>query len=160
MDYEWETTSLSSSCIFLSRTHPVVGIIRNGVYWGVYNMVERPDNDFAASYFGGEKDNWFFTNHGGSGTVDRSRWDYLIGPLSSKPMSDALNYQEMQQYLNVTSYADYILAGFYVGLSDWPSNNCTWRHDTNVLHASKTYLTSMGRSILFLFRVCRATKCQ
>jgi hypothetical protein len=95
------------------------------VYWGVYNMVERPDNDFAAGYFGGDKDNWFFRNHGGSpASVNPTRWNYLVGPLASKPMSDAQNYQEMQQHLNVQSFADYILTSFYVGMTDWPVNNC------------------------------------
>jgi hypothetical protein len=91
-------------------------------------MVERPDNDFAAGYFGGDKDNWYFRNHGGApASVNSTRWDYLVGPLASKPMSNAQNYQEMQQYLDVQSFADYMLAAFYVGLTDWPANNCQWQ---------------------------------
>jgi hypothetical protein len=30
----------------------------NGVYWGIYNPVERPDASFAATYYGGDKDQW------------------------------------------------------------------------------------------------------
>jgi len=42
-----------------------VHLYLNGVYWGVYNLVERPDEQFASEYYGGDDDDWFFTNHGG-----------------------------------------------------------------------------------------------
>ena len=37
----------------------------NGFYWGLYNLVERPDDNFDASYFGGADTNWFAVNMGG-----------------------------------------------------------------------------------------------
>jgi hypothetical protein len=85
--------------------------------------VERPDDEFAAEYFGGNDDDWFFTNHGGAGSADSSRWDYLTGQLANKSMANEENYREMQEYLDVTSFVDYLLTSFYVGLTDWPSNN-------------------------------------
>ena len=30
----------------------------NGVFWGLYNPIERPDASWAASYYGGNKDDW------------------------------------------------------------------------------------------------------
>lgn len=30
----------------------------NGLYWGLYNVVERPDATFASNYFGGRPDQW------------------------------------------------------------------------------------------------------
>jgi hypothetical protein len=95
----------------------------NGVYWGLYNLVERPDDDFAAEYFGGDDDFWFFTNHGGAGSKDPTRWNYLTGTLASKDMSVAANYEEMKRYLDVQHFADYLIVSFWVGLTDWPSNN-------------------------------------
>lgn len=94
------------------------------MYWGVYNLVERPDEQFASEYIGGDDDAWFFTNHGGAGNADSTRWDYLTGPLASKDMSNPANYQEMQEYLDVKSFCDYLLVSFYVGQTDWPNNNC------------------------------------
>lgn len=95
----------------------------NGVYWGVYNLVERADDNYESQYFGGSKDDWFYTNQGGAGTADPTRWKYLTGALSRKNMSLAANYAEMQQYLNVTSFSDYMLLSFYIGITDWPANN-------------------------------------
>lgn len=94
------------------------------MYWGVYNLVERPDDEFAASYLDGDDDDWFFTNHGGAGSADSTRWDYLKGDLAEKNMANAKNYEEMKQYLDVQSFADYLLTSFYIGLTDWPKNNC------------------------------------
>lgn len=31
----------------------------NGLYWGLYNLCERPDESFEALYLGGKKSNWF-----------------------------------------------------------------------------------------------------
>jgi hypothetical protein len=41
-----------------------VHLFINGIYWGMYNVVQRPDADFAASSLGGEKADWFSVNHG------------------------------------------------------------------------------------------------
>ena len=92
----------------------------------MYNLVERPDNHFAAEYLDGDDDDWFFTHHGGAGSADSSRWDYLTGQLANKDMADSQAYLEMQEYLDVQSFADYILAGTYIGLTDWPQNNCEY----------------------------------
>jgi CotH kinase protein len=54
---------------------------------------------------------------------DPTRWNYLIGDLAAKDMAATQNYEEMKQYLDVTNFADYIIASFYVGETDWPGNN-------------------------------------
>jgi hypothetical protein len=93
------------------------------VYWGVYNLVERPDDSFTSQYFGGSNNDWFFTNPGDAGTANSTRWDYLTGPLVAKDMRVPANYLELQKYLNVESFADYVLLSFWMGMTDWPENN-------------------------------------
>lgn len=44
------------------HTRPV-HLYLNGVYWGVYFLSERPDQHFAAAYYGGEKDLWDVFKH-------------------------------------------------------------------------------------------------
>ena len=100
-----------------------VHLYLNGAYWGVYNLVERPDDEYQAQYFGGSDNDWFFTNHGGAGSADSTRWDYLTGALTDKDMSVPANYAEMQQYLDVQNFADYVLLSFWMGMTDWPTNN-------------------------------------
>jgi len=38
-------------------------------------------------------------------------------------MSNANNYAEMKQYLNVERFADYLILAFWIGIADWPENN-------------------------------------
>ena len=96
----------------------------NGIYWGLYNAVQRPDADFAAGALGGNKDDWFSVSHGGShGGGSSARWDYLTGELTAKNMSEAGNYEELKDHVDITGFIDYVLCGWYAGLNDWPGNN-------------------------------------
>ncbi|MCH8921714.1 MAG: lamin tail domain-containing protein, partial [Planctomycetes bacterium] len=113
----------------------------NGLYWGLYNPIERADSSFAAQHFGGDKTEWDSINH--HGTVDGSSatWNTM------KSMAAAVNsasgtaakwaaYQALQgndpngnndpqreNFLDVENYIDYLLVSFYSGNNDWPSNN-------------------------------------
>jgi hypothetical protein len=95
----------------------------NGLYWGLYNPVERPDASFAASYMGGQDEDWYSVSHGGSHGGDASRWNYLKNTLVNKNMADQANYMEMQHYLDIEKYIDYVILTWFVGMTDWPGNN-------------------------------------
>jgi hypothetical protein len=100
-----------------------VHLFINGLYWGLYNAVQRPDADFAAGALGGEKEDWFSVSHGGDQGGDSTRWDYLTGALTNKNMSVSANYEELKEHVDVAGLIDYVLCGFYSGLNDWPQNN-------------------------------------
>jgi hypothetical protein len=55
----------------------------NGLYWGLYNPVERPESSFWSDTFGGSKDDYFARNHGG--TIDGSPvwWNGLIASAAT-----------------------------------------------------------------------------
>ena len=40
-----------------------VHLYLDGVYWGIYNLHERPDDSFAAEYYGGDKDDYYVVKH-------------------------------------------------------------------------------------------------
>ncbi|MEK7949371.1 lamin tail domain-containing protein [Luteolibacter soli] len=100
-----------------------VHLFINGIYWGMYNAVQRPDADFAASEFGGDKAEWFSVNHGGVHGGDSTRWDYLLTTLVTKNMANAANYAELGEYVDLPAFVDYLLCSFYSGMDDWPANN-------------------------------------
>jgi hypothetical protein len=100
-----------------------VHLFINGIYWGLYNPVERPDSAFAANVMGGGKEDWFSVNHGGTHGGDATRWTYTIGDLVAKNMAAPANYAELRQYVDVASFADYLLCAWYTGMNDWPVNN-------------------------------------
>jgi len=113
----------------------------NGVYWGVYNPVERPDGSFAAAYFGGEQEEWDVQNSGVAVDGNLTSWNTLLSlsaavQNAATPEAKRAAYQQMlgnnadgsdnpalESYLDVDNYIDYLIVNWYGGNSDWPSHN-------------------------------------
>ncbi|MCI0747886.1 MAG: lamin tail domain-containing protein [Verrucomicrobia subdivision 3 bacterium] len=97
----------------------------NGLYWGLHGIHERPDEDFAASYFGGDKDEWDIIKNTTSFEAvygDFAAWNAMRALASSGLTNDA-QYQQIQLYLDVPSLIDYMILNIYVGNTDWPHHN-------------------------------------
>ena len=114
----------------------------NGVYWGMYNPVERPDSEFAASYFDIPEEEWDGINSGSttnaSDDPDRNAraqtaWNTLVsraqavadaGSRSARHAAymdaqgknaDGSNNPSRQSYVDVTNYIDYLIVNYYGG---------------------------------------------
>jgi len=107
----------------------------NGIYWGLYNPVERPDNAFSASYYGGERDNWDAIHDNAANEGDMTVWNQMIAKCRQAPNSNEV-YQELQgnnpdgtvnpaypNLLDVTNYVDYLIVNLWGGNWDWPWKN-------------------------------------
>ena len=107
----------------------------NGLYWGLYNAVERPDNAFSATYNGGEKEDWDAINSGdiSEGTMDA--WNSLISKCQAG-VGTMEAYQEIQgnnpdgspnpeypNLIDMANYIDYIIINMWGGNGDWPWRN-------------------------------------
>ncbi len=95
----------------------------NGYYFGLYNIAERPEENFMASYLGGEADDYYAINHGGSLDGDPQRWRDTVSAASLSNLHNPANYEAITERLNIDAYCDYILLNWYVGMGDWPWNN-------------------------------------
>ncbi|GIV33050.1 MAG: hypothetical protein KatS3mg031_0585 [Chitinophagales bacterium] len=95
----------------------------NGIYWGLYNPCERPDEGFLPEYFGGTTPDWLSLNHDGIRSGSATRYNYLVNTLINKDLTDSANYRELQQYLDIPKFADYMIATWMCGMDDWPANN-------------------------------------
>ncbi|MBN1675890.1 MAG: chitobiase/beta-hexosaminidase C-terminal domain-containing protein [Kiritimatiellae bacterium] len=124
---QWARDSFLSMTGFGARgTH--VHLYLNGLYWGVYTLVERPDHTFSAAYRGGDDDDWFAADyHWEWGPAlesclngDSTRWKYLHSALRQSDLSISANYSQLQGYLNVTRFCDYVLLHWYAGASFFP----------------------------------------
>ncbi|UCG60155.1 MAG: lamin tail domain-containing protein [Phycisphaerales bacterium] len=101
-----------------------VHLYLNGLYWGLYNLHERPDDSFAASYFGGNKKDYDVLKHTEHNVVNGSNADYLrMCDLAESGLSTNSKYELMQQYLDVPNFIDYMIANFYYGNTDWAGHN-------------------------------------
>ena len=112
----------------------------NGMYWGLYNPVERPDSEYSADHYGGEKEEWGVMKHGRSFEGDNSGWDEMFSIaraiqteatadgrelqfqklLGNNP--DGTNNPDFETYLALDQYIDYILLNQFIGNRDWRAN--------------------------------------
>lgn len=102
----------------------------NGLYWGLYNPVERPDAQFAEEYFGGSDEDYdalnrrTSTNEAIDGDLDR--YNEMLA-LADRGLADADAYAEMQRYVDLDNLIDIFLIHQYTTNKDGPeifqSNN-------------------------------------
>jgi hypothetical protein len=98
----------------------------NGVYWGLYQLAERPDQHFAEAYFGADDDDYVFIN--ASSTSDDpgySDW------LALQDAIDVGEWEEVEALMDLTSFADYCLTNAYAQNSDWLPNWTATRNSTS-----------------------------
>ncbi len=136
---QWARTSL------LEMGHPnahgrFMHVYLNGFYWGMYNVVERPNSSFSASYFGGNKDEWDALNTGAVRDGNGSAWTELrrlsrdvnnpdqqasnaayLRLLGKNP--DGTDNPSFETMLDIDNYIDYLIVNFYGGNVDWPHRN-------------------------------------
>ena len=119
-----------------------VHLYLNGIYWGLYSPVERPDAAFLATYRGGEKEEWDclngimgITNPVEVKAGDLGAWNRLLA-LAKSGLAAPADYQWIQgnhpdgtpdpageDLLDVDNLIDYMILNFYLSNGDWPDNN-------------------------------------
>ena len=96
----------------------------NGVLWGITELHERPDDNFAAEYLGGDNDDYDAMKHRTSTVIAGSNTNYnAMLTLSRRDMSDQDNYQAVAGVLHIENFISYMIANYYVGNSDWAHQN-------------------------------------
>jgi hypothetical protein len=108
-----------------------VHLYLNGLYWGMYNMHERPDVSFAAEYYGGDKDDYYAVKAASDIDDLQHRFVYVEGGVAAETSYKALrdatraaDYNAAQNMLDVDQFMDYMIVHFYAGnANDWPHNN-------------------------------------
>jgi hypothetical protein len=107
-----------------------VNLYINGLYWGMYNLGERPNDAYAAAYLGGQKGDYDTFNGGElkSGTTDA--WNEMLS-LAVAGITNEAAYSNLCHYLDVPGYIDYLLVNLYAGNQDWGPN---WWAGGSVAH--------------------------
>ena len=145
---------------FLRRTQLAMGqpashgtsvhVYINGFYWGLYNLVERPDQSFGAAYFGSEAYNWDGINSGSPINSDGDRyrstrtsraWSSMqnqardVQRAATQEEKTALLMQlqglnpdgtknsEYEDQLDLENMIDYLIVNYYADNRDWPFKN-------------------------------------
>jgi hypothetical protein len=113
-----------------------VHLYLNGLYWGVYTVTEKVNDDFMESYlYGSEEDFDVVKDHNGLVDGNTTAWDQMLAAAGAGLSTDAA-YQKIQGnnadgtrnlsypiLLDVDNLIDYMMFNIYIGNNDWDHNN-------------------------------------
>jgi hypothetical protein len=120
----------------LSSHSTYVHLYLNGMYWGLYNPSERPDDDFNTSYHGDEDADWdVVKDFNELFRGDRTAWNDLMAQARAG-LGTAAAYQRIQGnnpngtrnpaypvLLDADNLIDYMILHLYGCAEDWPHHN-------------------------------------
>ena len=125
------------------RSYTSCIVYRDGEYWGVYDLREKADDhDFTNYYYdqpSGQVDylkTWGNTwselpySNPAAPTVI-GNWNTLQTFITSNPMTNQANYNQVKSEFNTGSIIDYFLLNSYVVCSDWLNWNTAWWRGLN-----------------------------
>ena len=100
----------------------------NGMYWGIYNISERVDDQFGKDHLGGKKEDIDVVkieedggNHieAAEGTLDV--WEQMTSAVAKA--GSAEGYAKLDSLLDIDNFIDYMLINQYAGNTDWDHHN-------------------------------------
>ena len=111
-----------------------VHLFLNGMYWGLYNMAERVDDQYGKDHLGGKKEDIDVIkieedggNHIEAGEGNLDAWNLMVQTAraagGSSADSDAAYQQLQDSLLDVDAFIDYMLINQYGGNTDWDHHN-------------------------------------
>ena len=105
----------------LSARGRFVHLSINDLYWGIYNLTERPDAHFAASHLGGKPKDWDARNGDKIVSGDATAWKQLfaLAPRASEPEI----WAKITPLLDVEAFVDYMILNLYGANGDWDGSS-------------------------------------
>jgi hypothetical protein len=100
-----------------ARSRPV-HLHLNGLYWGLYDLSERPDAHFAAQAWGGKPTDYDARNADKVIEGDAQAWDRLLARLNAGIRTPE-DYAAIQRDLDVPAFIDFMLLNLYGANGDW-----------------------------------------
>jgi len=97
-----------------------VHLYLDGIYWGVYNLQERPVASHYAAYNGGDEENIDAINGGRATDGTTGAWNQMRNVVASR------NWEEICKLLDIDNFIDWTIANLAVSNRDL-KNNGNWR---------------------------------
>ncbi|RYD32121.1 MAG: hypothetical protein EOP86_16405, partial [Verrucomicrobiaceae bacterium] len=104
-----------------------VHVYLNGLYWGIYDLEERPNADYYSSHYGGEPEDWDVIHHPSyigenysQVDGDGGSWDEVLARADAGVNSDE-DYAALAAMIDLDSYIDSLIVRIWAGDYDWCS---------------------------------------
>ena len=127
--------------VFMKMGYPAahnkfVHLYINGLYWGLYNMCERMDDDFMDYYLDGAKEDFdVIKDYAEVAEGNADAWNTMM-EMAEEGLSGAASFYGIQgknefgdddplkeSFLDIENLIDYMLLNFYGGNLDWDHHN-------------------------------------
>ena len=109
----------------LSPLGKYVHVYINGIYWGVYDLHERPNAAYFSDHLGGAKADWDVVHHpeifGETYTVvngNAEAWEALQSVTNSQ-VADEIGFERIQSLVDLDGYMDSMVVRMWSGDYDW-----------------------------------------
>ena len=121
----------------------------NGMYWGVFHVFERIEDNFMVEHFGGAAADWDVRDHVVAFDRENASWNAAVG-IADDPatMADEQNYTNLQEYIDYTHLIDYLLIHFYSNSDDWDQNNLRSGRNRTVPDTYQFFAWDQERTLL------------
>ncbi len=109
---------------WLATAGRYIHVYINGLYWGMYEVSERIDDNFCADHLGGAPADWDviadFTN-AADGTI--TAWNSLFTFINSADLTAQAGYESALAQIDIVNFVDYYLLHAHCDAEDWPQHN-------------------------------------
>ena len=95
-----------------------VHLYLNGLYWGLYNLCERPSAPFAAAHLGGSAKDYDSMNADKILEGDKTGWNKMFA-LANGGLAGDRQFPGMEEMLDMPAFIDYMIANLYGANADW-----------------------------------------
>ena len=100
----------------------------NGLYWGLYELCEKINDNFASDYLGGVDEDYDVVDVGDMIDGNHTAYEEMYNTVMKVGSGEQDRYYQKlieQGLLDLETYCDYMLVNWYIGNDDWDHNN--WR---------------------------------
>jgi hypothetical protein len=124
--------SLVSHMLINTQAQRPVVVFLDGEYWGIYNLRERADEYYLASYYNLDPSEIVVMEGNGAlnaGSLgDGQPYFDMLDFIREYDITDTENYAHIQTQMDVKNYIDYQIAEIYLNNTNWPHANVKfWR---------------------------------
>ncbi len=99
-----------------------VHVCVNGLYWGIYNLIERTDDEYLAHQLGADED-YYVTIRERDGRIETNdsgerMWDQIL-QLAVTDLNEPAQFAAISKLVDLTDLIDNCLVLMYAGTEDW-----------------------------------------